>query len=200
MGGFGFVGFEEFATGRDGIEKVGDLDAGADGAAGGALVEELAAVDQDFGALGGAGGAGDELEAGDAGDAGEGFAAEAEGADAEEVGGFADFGSGMALEGEEGVVRGEAVAVVLDTEVGFAAVAEFDFDAGGAGVEAVFDKFLDDGGGALDDLASGDLIGDAVGQDVDPGHELCQREGGGRGEVEMRPRKVSGLPRAGRFG
>jgi hypothetical protein len=91
VGGFGFVGFEEFAAGGDGVEEVGDFDAGADGAAGGALVEEFAAVDEDFGAHGGAGGAGDELEAGDAGDAGEGFAAEAEGADVEEVGGFADF-------------------------------------------------------------------------------------------------------------
>ena len=93
------------------------------------------------------GGAGFEVEARDAGDGGQGFAAEAEGSDGEQVVGGADFGGGVALEGEEGVVADHAVAVVGDADEFAAAGFDFDADAGGSGVEGVFEELFDDGGG-----------------------------------------------------
>ena len=40
---------------------------------------------------------------------------------------------------------------------------DVDGDLAGAGVEAVLDQFLDDGCGALDDLAGGDLVDQVIG-------------------------------------
>ncbi len=60
----------------------------------------------------------------------------------------------------------------------------------GSGVERVLEQFLDDGGGALDDFAGGDLVGDQVGENADTAHELIVRVGGsslsGRGDLMVR--------------
>ena len=104
------------------------------------------------------------------GDGREGFAAEAEGGDGEEVVGGAELGGGVALEGEQGVVVDHAVAVVGDADELAAAGFDLDADAGGSGVEGVFEELFDDGGGALDDFAGGDLVGHEVGEDADAAH------------------------------
>ncbi len=69
----------------------------------------------------------------------------------------------MALESEERIVVGHAVAVVDDAN--HALAARFDFDANSfcAGVERVFEQLLDDRGGPLDDFARGDAVGDGFG-------------------------------------
>lgn len=134
-----------------------------------AHVDEAAAVHDDLGA-GALGRGGLEGEAGYAGDGGQGFAAETEGGEAVEVGGFVDLAGGVAFEGEEGVFAVHAGAVVLDPHEGAAAVGELDLDAGGAGVEGVFHQLLHHGGGALHHLAGGDLVGDPGGEDADLGH------------------------------
>ena len=105
VGELGLLGLEEFAAGGGVEEEVADGDGGADGEAGVFDAEDVAAGDLDEGAGGVFGDAGFEGEAGDAGDGGQGFAAEAEGGDGEEVVGGAELGGGVALEGEEGVVR-----------------------------------------------------------------------------------------------
>ena len=128
------------------------------------------------------GGAGFECEAGDAGDGGEGFAAEAEGGDGEEVVGGAELGGGVALEGEEGVVLDHAVAVVGDADEFAAAGFDLDADAGGAGVERVFEEFFDDGGGAFDDFAGGDLVRHEVREDADAAHSVDCMAGSGCGK------------------
>ena len=117
------------------------------------------------------------MEAGDAGDGGQGFAAEAEGGDGEEIVGGAELGGGVALEGEQGVVADHAVAVVGDADEFAAAGFDLDADAGGAGVEGVFEELFDDGGGALDDFAGGDLVRHEVGEDADAAHESIVRVG-----------------------
>ena len=76
----------------------------------------------------------------------------------------------MALEGEQGVVAQHAAAVVGDADEPAAAGFDFDADAGGAGVERVLEELLDDGRGALDHFAGGDLVGDQVGEDADAAH------------------------------
>ncbi len=111
--------------------------------------EDVAAGDFDEGAGGFFGDAGLELEAGDAGDGREGLTAEAKGGDGEELVGGAEFGGGVALEGEEGVVLDHAVAVVGDADELAATGFDLDADAGGCGVEGVFEELFDDGGGGV---------------------------------------------------
>jgi len=62
----------------------------------------------------------------------------------------------VALEGEERVVVGHAVAVVDDAN--HALAAGFDFYANGfrRRLERVFEELFDDGGGTLNDFARGD--------------------------------------------
>jgi hypothetical protein len=60
-----------------------------------------------------------------------------------------------------------ADAVVGDLQPVDAAAVQADGDAGGAGVEGVFDKFLGGRGGALDDLAGGDPIDGGFGEKAD---------------------------------
>ena len=83
---------------------------------------------------------------------------------------------GVALEGEESVVLDHAVAVVGDADEFAAAGFDLDADAGGSGVEGVFEELFDDGGGALDDFAGGDLVRHEVREDADAAHEVdCTR-------------------------
>ena len=46
---------------------------------------------------------------------------------------------------------------------------------GGAGVERVLEQFFDDGGGALDHFAGGDLVGDLIGKNADAAHREMNR-------------------------
>jgi hypothetical protein len=94
------------------------------------------------------------LQTGGGADGGDGLAAEAQGGDADEVV-VGQLGGGVALDAEGEFLGGHADAVVDDFETVDAAVVEADDDAGGAGVERVFDKFLGGRGGSFDDLAGG---------------------------------------------
>jgi hypothetical protein len=87
-----------------------------------------------------------------------------------EVGGGGDFGRGVAFEAEEGIIAAHAGAIVGDADEAAAGGEDFDGDAGGLGVEGVFDQFLDDGSGAFDDFAGGDLVGDLFGEESDAVH------------------------------
>lgn len=76
----------------------------------------------------------------------------------------------MALEGEQSVVANHAAAVVSDADEAASAGFDFNADACGSGIEGVFEEFFHDRGGAVDDFASGDLIGDLVGENADAAH------------------------------
>ena len=56
----------------------------------------------------------------------------------------------------------DAAAVIAHAYQTDAATLDVDLDALGAGVEAVLDEFLDDGGRALDHFAGGDLVDELV--------------------------------------
>ena len=177
VGELGLLGLEEFAAGGGVEEEIADGDGGADGKAGVFDAKDVATGDFYECAGGFFGDAGFELQAGDAGDGGKSFAAEAEGGDGEQIVGGAELGGGVALEGEEGVVVDHAVAVVGDADELAAAGFDLDADAGGAGVERVFEELFDDGGGAFDDFAGGDLVRHEVGEDADAAHEAIVRVG-----------------------
>ena len=66
----------------------------------------------------------------------------------------------MALDGEGDLVGRDAAAVVGDLDERLAALFDHDVDATGTGVEGIVEEFADDGGGAFDDLAGGDLAAD----------------------------------------
>ena len=110
-----------------------------------------------------------------AADRGQRFAAKAERADAEEIVGVVQFAGGVAGKGQRQIVGVDAAAVVDDANQFDAALLDFDIDARAAGVNGVFEQFLDDAGRPLDDLASGDL-GDDVGRKLaNSRHEFYRR-------------------------
>ena len=78
----------------------------------------------------------------------------------------------MALEREQHVVAVHASAVVGHAQQAAAAALHLDIDAGGAGVQAVFDQFLDHRGGTLHHLAGGDLVGELFGKQAYSGQEF----------------------------
>ena len=76
----------------------------------------------------------------------------------------------MALKGEESIVAHHATAIVGDLDELAASAFDFEADVGSSGVERVLQHFLDHGRGAVDDLASGDLVGNLVGEYADAAH------------------------------
>ncbi len=166
-------GAEELAAGRHVVEEVGDRDGGAGGAADGLGALDDAAVDGDLGSFLRVGLARLEIETGDGSDARERLAAKAESEDAVEILGHPDFAGGVGLEAEEGIFGVHAATIVDDADEGMSTALDGNLDAGSACVEAVLDKFLDDGGGALDDLAGGDAVADLLGEDPDDAHSLA---------------------------
>ena len=99
-----------------------------------------------------------ERHLGDAADRRQGFAAEAHGADAEEIVGAGELAGGVIGEGERQIGRVDAAAVVDEPDRLGAADFDIDIDAGRPGVEAVLEELLDDAGGPFDHLAGGDLV------------------------------------------
>ena len=104
----------------------------------------------------------------------------------------------MAFEAEQGVVAAHAEAVVGDADEATPAGTDFNGDFFGVRIEGVFDELLDDARGALHDFASGDLVGDLFGKELDAVHRRAKRETWGaickvRGWAEAKDcRKPSG--------
>ena len=80
------------------------------------------------------------------------------------------FAGGVALEGEQRVVVGHAVAIVDDADHALAAGFDFDANRVRAGIERVFEQLFDDRRRALDDFARRDAVGDSFRQDADATH------------------------------
>ena len=133
-------------------------------------MDELAAVDEYFGAVGLGPSAGAHGETRDAGNGGNRLAAKPVAANFKEVGRFPDFAGAMPFEREQSIVRAHTVAIILDPDEAFPALAKLDFDAPGACIEAVLNQFLGHRRGPLDDLAGSDLIGHDIGQYSNGGH------------------------------
>ncbi len=76
----------------------------------------------------------------------------------------------MPLHGQGQVVAAHAVPVIDDLDPLDAAAGQDHGDAGGAGVERVLDQLLDRGGWALDHLAGGDAVHQALGEAADSRH------------------------------
>jgi hypothetical protein len=167
------TGLHELAAGGRVVEEVADGDRGAAVAGRRLAADDLAALDLQHAAHVRVDGAAHAAHAGHRRDAREGLAAEAERADAHDVGSRRDLARGVALEGQGQVAERDAVAVVVDGERRQAAVLERDRDLARAGVEAVLDQFLDDGRRPFDDLAGGDAVDGGSVEHPDPARFLC---------------------------
>src|SRR5207253_1875888 len=107
----------------------------------------------------------------DAADRRQRLAAKTERLDAEQVVRIPQFARGVAGERERQIVGQDAAAVVDDANQLGAALLDVDVDARAAGVDAVFQQFLDDAGRPLDDFAGGDLGDHGVRQLLDTTHK-----------------------------
>ena len=83
---------------------------------------------------------------------------------------------GVAHESDACVLGGDAAAVIRDTDISGAAVADLNADVLRAGVERVFNELLDYGGRTFHHLTGGDQICDMRGQYVYYGHRKALRK------------------------
>ncbi len=107
---------------------------------------------------------------GDRRDARQRFAAETEARDAFEVVERRDLAGRMPRDGQRQLRFADTAAVVADLQQLGAAARELHADVMRAGVEAVFEQFLQGGGGPLDDFAGGDLVDQKIRQHANIGH------------------------------
>ena len=110
-----------------------------------------------------------EREPGDGRDARQRLAAKAQGGHGVEIIQHGDLAGGVATQCQREVVAGDAGAVVADAHQLDAALFELDLDTVGAGVDAVFQQFLDHGGRTLHHFAGSDLIRQLGRQEADRG-------------------------------
>jgi hypothetical protein len=94
--------------------------------------------------------------------------------DAVQIVGGAYFAGGVAEDGEFGVGAAHSHPVVGDADEADAAVDYGHLDIFAVSVDCVLDQFLDNRGGAFDDLAGGDFVGRVRVKDADDrlGHDL----------------------------
>lgn len=157
-GGLGALLFEEFFARRRVVKQILHRNIGADGAAAGRGRDKLSPLHHHLEALVAARLAGAQRHPGDGGHRGKGFAAKAKRGHGGEVALAAQLGGGVASEAGDGVVRGHAAAVVGDAHQARAARFDFHRDAGGAGVDGVFQELLDHRGRTLHDFAGGNQV------------------------------------------
>ena len=76
----------------------------------------------------------------------------------------------MPFKGQQSVIANHAAAVVGDLDQLFSTSFDLDTNAGGGGVESIFEELFHHGCRPLNDFASSNLIGNGFGKDVDLSH------------------------------
>ena len=164
---FGLVGAEELAADRHVEEEVADFDVRPGRRADVAHLLQFAARDRQL----------DprlvlrtprlDQHPRDGGDGGDGLAPEAEGVDPLDVLDVGNLARRLPFQTEQRVVAVHAAAVVPHADQLAPAGGDGDVNPFRAGVDRVFDQFLDDGGGTLDDLPRRDFVRDVERQQFD---------------------------------
>ena len=121
-----------------------------------------------------------DLDLRNTGDTGEGFATKAETLHQKQILRRPDLAGGMTSKRTGQVVFRYAMTVVTYHDAIKPTGFGLNDNACGTGVKTVFHQLLDDGRGPLDNLASGDLVGNDCWQDVDPS---CHRVRPGPGKL-----------------
>ena len=88
----------------------------------------------------------------------------------------------MAIDRQRQIADGHAAAIVGDADPPPAAAVGEDVDPAGAGIDGVFDQFLDHAGGPLDHFAGGDAVDDLFGKLAD-GHGCWATRGNGQANL-----------------
>src|SRR6185437_15008318 len=169
----------ELAPRRDVEEEVTNLDGGARRMRGRPQRGHHAAVDADLRRTLRACWMRDDAQARDRTDRRQGLAAKTKCGDGGEVIQRRDLARGVAADRDRELLGGNAATVVAHAHEAYAPALDVHLDAVGAGVQAVFDQFLDHRSGALDHLTGGDLVYQVVGKNSD-GHGRGQSIAPGR--------------------
>ena len=170
---------QELAAGGLAAEEVAHLDRGPQGRACRFDRPGEAAAQGEAGAQIGTRDAAETIDLGRRRDAGQRLPAEAEAAQSEQVVRLAQFGGGVALEGERQLIGGDAAAVIGEGDQPQPGLLGRDGDAGGARIERVLDQLLHHRGGALDHLARRDLRRHRGRQRADVAVPVCALPGRG---------------------
>src|SRR5258706_102296 len=170
MSVLGSLGFEKLAARRRVEVQVLDFDRGAGFVRGGFRIGKRAAFDRECPRVFFVARPAGQSQMGDCGDARQRFAAKTEARDAFEIVERGDFAGGMARDGQAQLRLADAAAVVADFEELGAAGRELHANVVRAGVEAVFEQFLQRGRRPLDNFSRGDLVDQKVGQHANGGH------------------------------
>ena len=166
----GAVGFQELPPRRQVVEDVVDLD---DGALRRAHFRDRGhgpAVDAKLGSALLAPRARAQHEVRHRRDRRQRLAAKAEGDDRGEILGAPQLAGRVAFDRQPRVLRRHPLAVVVDADLLLAAELGVNRQPARAGVNRVLDQLLDDGSGALDHFAGGDLVGEVRCQASDSPH------------------------------
>jgi hypothetical protein len=81
----------------------------------------------------------------------------------------------VAFKGKEGVIAQHAAAIIRDANEASAGIFHVNTNLSGTRVEGILEKLFDDGGGPLHHFAGSDLIGNVVGENLDPAHSIQYR-------------------------
>src|SRR6185312_2062266 len=100
------------------------------------------------------------------------LAAKAKSIDIEQVFRVLDFGSCVALKGEQRVITHHATAIVDYLKKLLAAAFDLNPNPSGAGVNGVFQQLFQNRCRTLHHLSGGDFVGYVFGKNVDPAHKL----------------------------
>ena len=95
------------------------------------------------------------------------LATESHGMEVEKIISLTNLGRSMALKGQTRIGLGHTFTIVDDLDGRTSGIDYGDVDVLGTGVDSVLDEFLDDRGGALDDLAGRNLVGYGVWKKLD---------------------------------
>src|SRR5581483_5535710 len=113
-----------------------------------------------------------QTQPGNGGNRRQGIAAKAQGGDIQKVFCVLDFGRCMALEGEQSVVPDHPAAVINDLNELLASSLNLNLDSRGTRIQRVLQQLLDHGGGTLDNLPGGNLVGNGFGENVNSTHRF----------------------------
>jgi len=167
---FGSGAAEKLSPGGQSLEKAAHCDVGAGVGGGLSHIAQTSEIEINLGGDFAGCIAGDQSQVANAGDAGQCFAAEAQGADADDVSHGPDLAGGMSFKGQQGVVGAHAAAVVADLDQVLAAILNSHRDLCGSGINGVFHQFFHHRGRPFDNFARGDLVAYVISQNMDSFH------------------------------
>jgi len=185
VGVFGRRAAQEFAPCRCIEVQVGHFDDRSDGNGGGLGCRARVTAGFHFPCARAAGRPAGEAEMRDGGDTGQRLAAKAQAGYTLEIFQRRYLAGGVTGKRERKVILGDAAAVVGNADLPDAAIGQLCRDFRRSGVEAVFQQFLEGGGGPVDHFASGDLADQEVGQGAYGGHRNKIIAGGGDFRLRM---------------